>query len=160
MSCGLYRRSFQSRRLNERNGASPMGSINSFHTTGMIVTNTYPIYILDLHTEERIVFPKEKADISHSEFWEQTVAPIIAEQFSIPLRLLLNLPYCQRRARVTAQGLVFFGETHSAKLLKKISKATGETDLRWAYDEHETRLSFDVLEFKRLLARGDDRKSP
>ena len=113
---------------------------------------TYPIYILDLHGEELVVFPKNKADISHSEFWEQTVAPHLAKHFSIRLKPLMNIPYCQRRARVSSKGLVFHGERQSKKLLRTISKATGEADLRWAFDEHEARLPFDVQEFKRLLA--------
>jgi hypothetical protein len=71
------------------------------------VPTTYPIYILDLHGEELVVFPKDKADISHSEFWERTVAPLLAKHVSIPLKPLLNLPYCQRRARVSSKGLVF-----------------------------------------------------
>ena len=116
------------------------------------MTTTFPIYILDLHGKDVVVFPKDKPDIPHSDFWEQTVAPLLAEHLSIPLKPLLNLPYCQRRARVSSKGLVFYGEKQSTTLLRKISKATGETDLRWAYDEHEVRLPFDVMEFKRLLA--------
>lgn len=119
---------------------------------------TYPIYILALDGEDVAVFPKDKADISHSEFWEQTVAPFVAKHFSVPLKPLLNLPYCQRRARVSSQGLVFYGECRTKRLLRKISKATGEIDLRWALDEHESRLPFDVQEFERLLA-GRDQKS-
>ncbi len=114
--------------------------------------STFPIYILDLDGEEMVVFPKDKADISHSDFWEQTVAPLLAEHISIPLKPLLNLPYCQRRARVSSKGLVFYGERQSKKLLRTISKATGEADLRWTFDEHEARLPFDVQEFERLLA--------
>jgi hypothetical protein len=116
------------------------------------VPTTYPIYILDLHGEELLVFPKDKSDISHSKFWEQTVAPLLAKHVSIPVKPLLNLPYCQRRARVSSKGLVFYGERQSKKLLRTISKATGEADLRWAFDEHEARLPFDVQEFERLLA--------
>jgi len=116
------------------------------------VPTTYPIYILDLHEEELVVFPNEKPDISHSEFWEQTVAPLLAKHVSIPLKPLLNLPYCQRRARVSSKGLLFYGERQSKKLLRTISAATGESDLRWAFDDHEVRLPFDVQEFKRLLA--------
>jgi hypothetical protein len=99
-----------------------------------IVPTTYPIYILDLDGEEIVVFPNDKADISHSELWEQTVAPLVAAHFSIPLKPLLNLPYCQRRARVSSKGLVFYGERQSNKLLRTISNATGEIDLRWAFD--------------------------
>lgn len=114
--------------------------------------STFPIYILDLQSEELVVFPKDKADISHSDFWEQIVAPFVAAHFSIPLKPLLNLPYCQRRARVSSKGFVFYGERQSKKLLRTISTATGEADLRWAFDEHEARLPFDVQEYKRLLA--------
>ncbi len=116
------------------------------------VPTTYPIYILDLHGEELVVFPRDKADIPHSEFWEPTVAPLLAKHFSIPLKPLLNLPYCQRRARISSKGLVFYGERPNKKLLRAISKATGEVDLQWAFDDHEARLPFDVQEFKRLLA--------
>lgn len=119
------------------------------------VPKTYPIYILDLHGEELVVFPKDKADIPHSDFWENTVATLLAKHFSIPLKPLLNLPYCQRRARVSSKGLAFYGERQSKKLLRTISKATGETDLRWAFDEHEARLPFAVQEFKRLLAERE-----
>jgi len=120
---------------------------------------TYPIYILDLDGEEIVVFPQDKADIPHSEFWEQTVAPLLAERFSISLKPLLNLPYCQRRARVSPKGFVFYGERQTKTLLRKISKATGEIDLRWAFDEHEVRLPFDVQEFERLLARRNAKSS-
>jgi hypothetical protein len=116
------------------------------------VPTTYPIYILDLHGEDVVVVPEAKTDISHSDFWEQTVAPLLARHFLIPLKPLLNLPYCQRRARVSSKGLVFYGERQSKKLLRTISKATGEADLRWAFDEHEVRLPFDVQEFERLRA--------
>jgi len=89
-----------------------------------------------------VVFPNEKADISHSEFWEQTIAPLLAKHVSIPVKPLLNLPYCQRRARVSSKGLLFYGERQSKKLLPTISEATGESDLRWAFDDHEVRLPF------------------
>jgi hypothetical protein len=113
---------------------------------------TYPVYILNLDREELVVFPDDKADIPHSDFWEQTVAPFLADHFSMPLKPLLNLPYCQRRARMSSSGVVFYGERQSKKLLQTISRATGETDLRWVFDEHESRLPADVQEFERLLA--------
>jgi hypothetical protein len=117
-----------------------------------VVTLIHPIYILCLGGELVVVFPKDKADIPHSDFWENTVAPLLAAHFSIPLKPLLNLPYCQRRARVSSKGLVFYGEQQSAKLLRIISKATGEPNLGRAVDEHEVRLPFDFREFERLLA--------
>ena len=118
------------------------------------LSHSYPIYILDLD-DDVIVFATDKADISHSDFWEQTVAPLLARHLSIPLKPLLNLPYCQRRARVSTKGLVFYGERQSKKLLRAIAKATGEPELRWAFDEHEVRLPFDVQDLERLLAERE-----
>lgn len=115
-----------------------------------MVTN-FPIYILELDGRDVVVFPQDKADISHSDFWEQTVAAIIAKNFGISHKRLMNIPYCQRRARVSSKGFVFYGEKQTKTLLQRISKAIGESDLRWVYDEHEARLSFDVMEFKRLI---------
>jgi hypothetical protein len=63
------------------------------------MVTTYPIYILDLNHKDMVVFPEMKADIPHPEFWEKDVAAIIAKNFDISLKPLLNLPYCQRRAR-------------------------------------------------------------
>ena len=111
----------------------------------------YPIYILDLTGKDLVVFPQDKADISHSDYWEQKVVAIIANYFGISDKRLMNIPYCQRRARISSNGSVFYGEEQNQKLLRQISKATGETNLHWVYDEHESRLPFDVMEFKRLI---------
>jgi hypothetical protein len=46
-------------------------------------------------------------------------SPLLAARFAIPLKPLLNLPYCQRRARVSSQGLLFYFERQSKKLLRK-----------------------------------------
>lgn len=114
------------------------------------MVTTYPIYILDLNHKDMVVFPEMKADIPHPEFWEKDVAAIIAKHLDISLKPLLNLPYCQRRARISSKGFVFYGEKQTKTLLRTISKATGESDLRWVYDEHESLLLFDVMEFKKL----------
>ena len=116
------------------------------------MTTTYPVYILDLNDEDVVVFPEDKVDISHSEFWKQTAAPLVAKHFSIPLTPLLNIPYCQRRARISTKGIVFFGENHTKALLRTICKATGETRLRWIFDEHEARLPLDVADFNNLIS--------
>ena len=111
---------------------------------------SYPIYILDLGGKEyTIVFPDDKADLDHSDFWETTVARIVARHFHLPLEELVNLPYCQRRARIN-DGVVYYGEQATRKLLRLIEKAVGETGLRFGYDDHEKRLSYDVLDFKAL----------
>jgi hypothetical protein len=111
-----------------------------------IMPESYPIYILD---NDQIVFPPEKNDIGHCEFWETTVHKIVAELYRIPARKLINLPYCQRRARIY-NSKVYYGETFKQSLLLKIKKAVGEK-LEFAYDEHEARLEYDVLLLNNLI---------
>ena len=111
---------------------------------------SYPIYILDLGAKEySIVFPEGKVDINHSDYWEASVARIVAGHFHLPADELVNLCYSQRRARIN-DGIVYYGEKPTKKLLRQIEKAVGETGLRFVYDEHEARLVFDVLEFTAL----------
>jgi hypothetical protein len=115
---------------------------------------SYPIYILDLGGAEfSIVFPAGKADLNHSDYWEATVARIVARHFCVPPDELANLCYCQRRARIN-DGIVYYGERQSKKLLRQIERAVGETALRFVFDEHETRLEFDILEFTTLLSHS------
>lgn len=112
---------------------------------------TYPIYILDLGGEEdAIVFPEGKADLDHCDFWEETVARIVARHLRLPLHELMNLPYCQRRARISG-NIVYYGEQPGRKLLRQIEKAVGATGLQFMHDEHEKRLEYDVLAFTSLL---------
>lgn len=112
--------------------------------------SSYPVYVLNLGGEDYlIVFPEGKVDIDHSDFWEATVARIVARHLYLPLEELVNLPYCQRRARINDK-IVYYGEKPTKKLLRQIEKAVGETGLEWRYDDHEKRLEFDVLEFLAL----------
>ena len=111
---------------------------------------SYPIYILDLEDEPTILFPKDKVDLDHSVFWERTVAAIVAKHYKLPLKELRNLPYCFRRARIN-DNIVYYGERPTKKLLKQIEKAVGEKPLRFVYDEHEQRLSYDVEDFNALV---------
>lgn len=114
---------------------------------------SFPIYVLDLgEGEPTIVFPEGKVDLDHSDFWEQTVARIVARHFRVPVEALLNLPYCQRRARINDK-IVYYGEKTNRKLLKLIEKAVGETGLRFVYDDHETRLEYDLCVIERLAQR-------
>jgi len=76
---------------------------------------------------------------------------MVAKHYRIPLKPLENLPYCQRRARVTSSGLVYYGEKQTKKLLLAIKKALGESELTWVFDDHEMRLPEDVSEFNQLL---------
>lgn len=107
---------------------------------------SYPIYILDLTKEPTIVFPENKVDINHTDFWEETVAKLVATHFRLPLKKLLNIPYCQRRARI-CNSVIYYGEQTTKKLLQQIEEAVGETGLRFEYDDHEKRLKYDVLTF-------------
>lgn len=116
---------------------------------------SYPIYILDLGGDGyTIVFPEGKIDINHSDFWEATVARIVARHLHLPLEELVNLPYCQRRARIHDK-IVYYGEKPIKKLLRQIEKAVGETGLLFVYDDHEKRLEYDVLDLASLQL-GDD----
>ena len=115
------------------------------------MVTTYPIYILELEGKDLVVFPESKADIPHPQFFQKDIIPIIANYFGISDKRLMNIPYCQRRARISSKGFVFYGEKQTKTLLRTISKATGETNLRWVFDDHEARLPFDVMEFERLI---------
>src|SRR5262249_7167111 len=102
---------------------------------------SYPIYILDLGGDEyTIVFPENKQDINHCDCWEASVARLAARHFRWAVEDVLNLCYCQRRARIN-DGIVYYGEKQTKKLLRQIERAVGEKGLRFVYDDHEQRLS-------------------
>jgi hypothetical protein len=113
---------------------------------------TFPIYLLELGTEIVVVHPEGFTDVDHGEFWETTASRQVANHFKIPQRLLTNLPYCQRRARV-AGSTVYYGERPDAKLLRLIRKALGNDKLVFVHDDHEKRLNYDVSEFHKLVDR-------
>ena len=113
---------------------------------------TFPIYLLEFVGELVVCFPEDRSDIGHTEFWEKTASGLVAEHYKIPQYLLVNLPYCQRRARVVGNR-VFYGEKPDAKLFRLIQKALGNSKLVFVYDEHEKRLEYDVSEFKKLMDR-------
>jgi hypothetical protein len=114
---------------------------------------SYPVYILRLGDKTVIVAPQyRQQDVGHTEFWESTVARIVARHFRIPVEKLLNLPYCQSRARVVG-NTVYFGGRHDPNLLEQIRAALGNPDLSFAYDNHERRLREDVHQFRRLVKR-------
>lgn len=104
---------------------------------------SFPIYILD---DETILHTKE--DVNHVDYWHDTVSKTVAEKHGIPRRKLLNLPYCQRRARIVGNRL-YYGEKISKKLHAKIEKTLG-MKLKVAHDEHETRCPINLAEFKAL----------
>lgn len=111
--------------------------------------SSFPIYIIELDSQVKVVFPEGRSDIGHSEFWEQSVASLVAGHYGVPQSSLANLPYCQRRARVVG-NTVYYGEAAEEELLRLIRKAVGNVKLAFCYDDHEKRLREDVREFNRL----------
>jgi hypothetical protein len=105
------------------------------------VDGGFPLYILDDDT--LVIFV---ADVSHSELWESAVAAIVAKEHGVPVSAILNLPYCQRRARIVGNSL-YCGEKVSRVLLKSIETAT-KRKLRLVYDEHEQRCPLSVADLK------------
>jgi hypothetical protein len=100
---------------------------------------SYPIYILD---DDTIVFTKE--DLNHVDFWNEQVAKRVSELYNIPVHRLLNIPYCQRRARIVGNNL-FCGEELSVELVNKIKTVLNKKVLKVVYDQHETVLPYDVM---------------
>jgi len=128
-------------------------------SAGQETSASFPIYILDLGGTLQIVFPENREDLDHPDFWEQSVLQIVARHFGIPPRKLANLPYCQRRARVCGK-IVYYGEKHDSDLLRLIRKALQEPDLVFGYDDHEKRIRQDVRLFKKLVrAAASDAES-
>jgi len=113
---------------------------------------SFPIYMLWLDDAWKVVFPKNHADIGHTEFWEQTVSHIVAQHFGIPQKKLDNLPYCQRRARVVG-NTVYYGGRPDPTLLKAIRGALDSRSFFFTFDDHEKRLRADVAEFRQLVQR-------
>lgn len=115
-------------------------------------TNTFPAYFLRLNDQWRVVVPGDKEDIGHTDFWEQTVARIVADHYRVPEHRLVNLPYCQRRARIVG-AKVYYGEKPDLKLLRALREAVGNDQLAFVHDDHEKRLQEDVRQFKKLVLR-------
>jgi hypothetical protein len=122
----------------------------AYEVLGRSQTDSFPIYILHLGPAVKIVFPENRADLAHPDFWEQTVCQLVARHFGISPTKLANLPYCQRRARIVGHK-VYYGETHDPELLRKIREALGNSELVFCYDDHEKRLREDVRHFRRLV---------
>ncbi len=113
---------------------------------------TFPIYLLEIKKEIRVVFPENREDVSHVDFWEKVVVHILASELKISFRSLELYPYCQRRARVNPdQNVVYYGEKQTRKLLLKIREAVNIPDLEWRFDDHETRTEYDLASFNGLL---------
>lgn len=112
----------------------------------------FPVYFLQIGDTLQVVFPEDKEDIGHTEFWEGTVSHIVSKHYNVPQAELANLPYCQRRARIVGD-ICYYGETPESTLLDQVRQAVGNTRLAFHHDDHEKRLKEDVLEFRKLVRR-------
>jgi hypothetical protein len=123
--------------------------------------DTYPVYLLRLGKQWKVVFPENKEDLGHTDFWEQSVSRLVAKHFQIPQVKLANLPYSQRRARIVG-NTAYYGGRPEPEVLQAVREATGNGDLVFCFDEHERRLTEDVREFRRLVRRHtvNDRNQP
>lgn len=113
---------------------------------------SFPLYLLKLGDNWQVVFPEDKADVGHTDFWEQTVSKLVAKHFNIPASRVANLPYCQRRARVVGD-MVYYGGKPAPFLLRLIRQSLRNKKLVFVHDDHERRLREDVREFSRLVER-------
>ncbi len=68
----------------------------------------------------------------------------VSELYNIPVHRLLNIPYCQRWARIVGNNL-FCGEELSIDLANKIKSVLNKKVLKVVYDQHETTLAYDVM---------------
>lgn len=109
----------------------------------MQIDGGFPIYILD---DDSIFFLKK--DIGHTKYWQKQVASIVAKKFAVPLSEILNLPYCQRRARIVDNNL-YCGERLTKKTIRKIENAVG-FKLKYCHDDHEKRCEISLGQFKAL----------
>lgn len=113
---------------------------------------SFPIYLLRLGPSYQVVYPEDRADIGHADFWEQTVSHLVAEFYGIPQQDLANLPYSQRRARIV-RNIIYYGGKPHLSLLQMVRNALGNDQLIFVHDDHEKRLREDVREFHKLLRR-------
>ena len=98
------------------------------------------VYILD---DDTILFSRK--EYGHTQYWEKIVCKIVTKKYKIN-KSIINLPYCQRRARIV-ENKMYCGEKITNKLLKKIEK-TINIKLKYVYDEHEKRCDISVTAFK------------
>jgi len=126
----------------------------------MLDITSYPIYILDLpNGDVEIVFPENKEDLDHVNFWETQIVQKVCELYGLDAEdesCLSESPYCMRRARITSKGYIFFGEEQSDELLTKIREAVDQPELVFQFDDHEVRLEYDQLILRTVLNSKDE----
>jgi hypothetical protein len=116
------------------------------------MTACYPVYLLELGEEIKVVFPDDKRDINHADFWEQTVSFLVADHYRLPQDKLANLPYCQRRCRAVGNSMYYGEKNDGAEILRLVQQAVGQ-ELVLCPEEHEKRLREDVRAFRRVVRR-------
>lgn len=104
----------------------------------------FPVYLLD---DGHVLFARE--DLGHVEFWERSVAAEVSRRFGVPLPVILDLPYCQRRGRVVG-GVFYCGERLSRAEMRAVEGVLG-MGLRLVYDDHERRCAISLGEFRSFL---------
>lgn len=105
---------------------------------------SYPVYIID----DGKIFLKKESHLSHVDFWEKEVAIYVAKKFKIPLKQIINLPYCQKRGRLVNDNF-YFGEKETRGIKKEIKKIVGKK-IDIVYDEHEKMSLYDRAVFNAL----------
>jgi hypothetical protein len=115
--------------------------------------NNYPIYILDLD-KTTIVFPADKEDLDHCEFWEKVVYKQVADHYHVdPSKRLKNLPYCQRRARIVGSRIYYGEKDCNNELLQLIRQTLGDDTLVFYFDQPHKRLREDVRRFQGIIRK-------
>ena len=108
--------------------------------------SSFPVYIID---DGKIFYKKDK-DLGHTEFWEKEVSLYVSKKFKIPLKELVNIPYCQKRGRIVNDKF-YCGELNIKSIKSKIKKLFGK-EIEIIYDDHEKMLEYDRRIFEGLKA--------
>lgn len=117
--------------------------------------HSFPIYIANLSGKNCVLYPINFRDCGHVEFWENYVHKIVGTHYYIPWNKLVNIPYCQLRARWVEcdKAIVYCGE--EVRMVKAImDEEFGKNrGLVFIQDKHEKRLKYDVKQFEKLKKR-------
>lgn len=104
----------------------------------------FPVYILD---DDSIFYTTK--DCGHVEYWEDFVSLKVSSKYNVPLYLVKELPYCQRRGRVVLNNF-YCGEDISKSLLSKIEKVLS-MKLKLIFDDHEIRCPIETMRLRSHL---------
>lgn len=104
-------------------------------------------------------FRPESEIQDHSAFWEQILAPYLALKYKLPKKLEMELalyPYGFPRGRISKVEGKFFvyhgADWHPFPAQAEVAKAFHLSKrAMWVFDDHETRLEWDVERVSRSL---------